>query len=333
MKYREVDSTKKIQQTNVRNHTVLRKYNRKRIFIKFSLWVLVIVILLSVFVWYKPENAEAVYDFIEVFIPVLFGELLLRMKLKKYNWIAKMMLVLIVATIIIFAEACLAKERVSEPKATIYPEETTDSGVERTYSDAFSWDWEEDPYIVSWASYCDAVDEKAALNKLIESYTKRYLFDDSGVIYKAEDELNSGMYGKCIAAAKPAEDAIDLQIEIEAKLDYTDVAIKWREKADQDYEAHDNKKILGDLYLKKAELITNESNQKTEWLEIALEYYIAALPLAYLRLDPDDSVIKSIWASIQSTYIKLRDMEYGVDAGHKARIPLIISMCDKWCKD
>lgn len=235
--------------------------------------------------------AKAIYDFEAVIIPVLCGDgvgVFITWS-KKRRRISLIFILMALSIVIVFAQASVAKEKVTESEFSPQSPEIPETGaIEKEY---LSFSWEEDPYIVAWTSYCDITDEEEAINVLVESYTKRYLFDDSGVIYKSENELNEGVFGQYIAAAAPAEEAIDQQIISEAKKDYIDVAIGWREKADNEYELYANKKILGDLYLKKADLPLDETYGNVNLLQSALEYYIEALPLAYLSLDNDDSTI------------------------------------------
>lgn len=315
------------------NYTALKRLNSKikNKTKKYTLFIIVATVIVSLIIWNSKEMAKAIYDFAAVIIPALCGGLFggLFTLLKKCSRISTLLMVMTLSVIFIFAQACIAKENESESEVSPQPPVTP--GTETIEKEYLSFSWEEDPYIVAWTSYCDITDEEEAVITLIESYTKRYLYDDSGLMYKSEDELNEGIFGQYIAAAAPAEEAIDMQIISEAKKDYIDVAIGWREKADDEYELYTNKKILGDLYLKKADLPLDETYGNVNLLQSALKYYIEALPLAYLWLDNDDNTIQSIWASIRDTYIRLGKAGDAIDKGHKERIPLLIGVCDKWC--
>lgn len=321
------------EKRNTKNHAVLTKLDKKskKVFIPFVVLLIVIELLLTKFIWDSKANAQSLYDFAMLFVPVFGGEVIccIIASVKRCKYTRRILLWVAVAFLFTGAQASWAKEVLTEEETGTDSPGGSDS--EEDSKEYLDFIWEEDLYIVSWTSYCNISDEREAVDELIESYAKKYLSDDSGVTNKSEDELNQGVYGECIANAGPAEEALEKEITDEAKRDYIDLAIKWREKADEEYEEYDNKKILGNLYLKKAELPLEEMNGDKDLLEDALEYYIEALPLAYLRAE--DNVIESIWRSIRDTYKRLGDVKEGVDEGHKKRIPMLIDVCDKWCGD
>ena len=315
---------KKMKQNHTESESPLKKKDKIMLIIAV-LVMLVIVIAGSVYIWQGQGNAQAVFDFIGLIIAVDITGILVPFVTKK-KILAGIPFILLLGTIILCAEASVAKENL--PEETVSEPGPTDSVEQKKWYEEFIW--EDDIFILSWASYCDALTEEEAINMLVEDYAMRYLEDDSELIIKSESELNSGPYGQYINAAVPAETALKGELIDEAKVDYINIAIKWKEKADLEYEAYDNKKILGDLYIEKADLLQNDEVEKLYLLETALKYYIKALPLSYWA-GAENDYITSIWEAIRDTYKSLGEIEYGLDQGHKDRIPSLANACERWC--